>query len=890
MKRTLFLHTAIICLCTMGSFQSWSQWKKISNGRGSEKAIGSQIWSIIVTNNGTLLAGDVDRGIFISVNNGISWAAASQGLTNGKVNSFCLNGTYIFVATNSAGGVFRSSDDGKTWSKASNGLSQFAIIDLEVIASKIFALSNQGTIYFSNNDGVSWSQLTSAPSGANSISHSGTAILIGTPNGAWRSQDSGTTWSPISAVSSSRVIDIDSSKDLVVVSTTEGTYLSTDNGLTWNQKFLPRDYLSVAQIGSTIMLSFRFGNLWRSTNNGAAWTEILNCPKASKLVSKGSRFYASTVTGVYNSNDDGLTWSPSNLGLADLHPGLSSDGATIVHSDGEIVKTSHDWGETWVAQVVGNTAFVNSVFAKGGNIFLSKPAGGYISTSKGSTWASIQLLNSKANFGGSDGAVFASDNAYTYRSVDGFTWNTTTTLRLMHSFASNASKVFAGSMFKGDEFTGLFLSNDQGLAWKQVNYPPAQINALAYDGNTLVCATTSGVYKSIDDGVTWIQAGLYNVNVNSIIFYEGKILAAHREIEVSNDYGASWSTVTGEISLSLGLNDKITNLTKSGSRILVASSNGDIWISKCTDPQTPLVTGTWNHHPTILSSSSPVNNQWYIDSNKIIGAIEQKIDVKSSGSYTVKVTLDGCPSQMSLPYVITDCVVPPQPIISLSGQNPSFILTSSAREGNQWFLDGDPIYGAFSQVYLPKKKGRYTVQVTINGCKSNLSPPFDLNECFIPPTPTITLTGANPNFTLTSSSPMGNQWFLNDVPLEDGLEQIYKPSISGAYSVQVTLDGCKSNLSLFYPLIITGFSNNKVEEIEIFPNPFSNQLNILVGYPDSKQTIEVTIFSVSGKSLVNRVYPNVFDLSIDTSIIASGLYLVEINYNGSLSRYPVIKI
>jgi hypothetical protein len=48
-------------------------------------------------------------------------------------------------------------------------------------------------------------------------------------------------------------------------------------------------------------------------------------------------------------------------------------------------------------------------------------------------------------------------------------------------------------------------------------------------------------------------------------------------------------------------------------------------------------------------------------------------------------------------------------------------LASSATQGNQWFLNGNPIPGATGQFYSPTENGFYSVQTNDNGCLSDMS-------------------------------------------------------------------------------------------------------------------------------------------------------------------------
>jgi hypothetical protein len=63
---------------------------------------------------------------------------------------------------------------------------------------------------------------------------------------------------------------------------------------------------------------------------------------------------------------------------------------------------------------------------------------------------------------------------------------------------------------------------------------------------------------------------------------------------------------------------------------------------------------TISQNGTILTSSAPANNQWYLNGSPIPGATGTTYDMAltGSGSYTVRVTIDGC-SSTSLPVIYT---------------------------------------------------------------------------------------------------------------------------------------------------------------------------------------------------------------------------------------------
>jgi hypothetical protein len=68
------------------------------------------------------------------------------------------------------------------------------------------------------------------------------------------------------------------------------------------------------------------------------------------------------------------------------------------------------------------------------------------------------------------------------------------------------------------------------------------------------------------------------------------------------------------------------------------------------------------------------------------------------------------------------CVPLTKPVITANLANIQVpVLTSSAPEGNQWYLDGTAIAGATQQTHTVTAKGMYTTKVTVGECSSEVS-------------------------------------------------------------------------------------------------------------------------------------------------------------------------
>jgi hypothetical protein len=114
--------------------------------------------------------------------------------------------------------------------------------------------------------------------------------------------------------------------------------------------------------------------------------------------------------------------------------------------------------------------------------------------------------------------------------------------------------------------------------------------------------------------------------------------------------------------------------------------------------------------------------QWVVSSGQIVegqGTNHVTVIWDEAGMQVISVdyqTVFGC--TMPEPFQFSVNVVTPEtPQITIDG----LTLTSSATDGNQWYLNGQPIEGANEQLYEVTQNGDYTCVVLVNDCSSDVS-------------------------------------------------------------------------------------------------------------------------------------------------------------------------
>jgi len=146
-----------------------------------------------------------------------------------------------------------------------------------------------------------------------------------------------------------------------------------------------------------------------------------------------------------------------------------------------------------------------------------------------------------------------------------------------------------------------------------------------------------------------------------------------------------------------------------------------------------------------------------------------------------------------------------------------------------------------------------------------------------PPPPTINVVGGD---TLFSSHGASYQWFLNGSLIAGATDSFYVAIQPGTYSVQITDGlGCNSLSSGIYVNINSLNDINGIQGIKIYPNPVSNELNILIQAPVlQKNGGDAAITDIVGMELFKIILvKDQSSYSISTNEFSNGMYILQIH-------------
>ncbi len=194
------------------------------------------------------------------------------------------------------------------------------------------------------------------------------------------------------------------------------------------------------------------------------------------------------------------------------------------------------------------------------------------------------------------------------------------------------------------------------------------------------------------------------------------------------------------------------------------------------------------------NSIADVTYRWVLDGTTIPNAVSNTYQAIAEGSYNVIVTttIGGC-LNISDQFDLFINPLPLKPIITPSGAS----LVSNSTTGNQWYLNNVIINGATAQNYTPSINGIYSVRVTISGCISIPSDPF--------------------NYTITSQIDLSNNLYVKLFP---------NPVVSGQ---AITVDWKTDDLNKAVKIRVLDIMGKVISVHQYKQSPASVQLNGLPG-------------------------------------------------------------
>jgi photosystem II stability/assembly factor-like uncharacterized protein len=307
------------------------------------------------TNRNTVYAGTTE-GLYKTLDGGTKWnpMTASDVIVN-DVYVDPKNPQHVLLATD-RGGVLESDDSAVSFKASNAGFSQRQVssllVDRKAPSTLLAGVVNDktyGGVFVSHDDGATWSQQSNGLEGRDVFSLSQTGdgvVLAGTNAGLFRWD--GTSWQPVGKL---------------VKSETKTSYIVKKG--------------KRAKVEKTVIVA-----------DGQIDVRVTD------LDVSGSTWYASTVNGVYASEDQGATWAGGPvLGVKEYRDVVAS-GPMVIAAQRTALAVSQDAGKTWQPMAMPQKLnWLQSIAITGnGSVWLGGRQGVFYSDDHGQSWNELTNL------------------------------------------------------------------------------------------------------------------------------------------------------------------------------------------------------------------------------------------------------------------------------------------------------------------------------------------------------------------------------------------------------------------------------------------------------------------------------------------------------------------
>lgn len=278
----------------------------------NDQILGTNI-TALAAGNSAVFSGEDRTGVYVTTTAGANWMRANNGLTSYSVLALTTKDSSVYAGVLNQM-AFRSDDNGASWIPISSGLTGDPILlesdNISVLAVTSGAVMTPQALFRTFNKGVTWTQLTTSSfnGGITALASQSNEIYAGTTSGnLYYSNNGGVTWQDISAGLPSEAITSILIDNFIYAGTaSNGVYRSAPASAGWTAQssgMVNDSVMDLVTANGNIYAATWGGGVYMTSSQGASWSSynsgLANWHTRS-IVSDGTNLYVSTDAGTYS--------------------------------------------------------------------------------------------------------------------------------------------------------------------------------------------------------------------------------------------------------------------------------------------------------------------------------------------------------------------------------------------------------------------------------------------------------------------------------------------------------------------------------------------------------------------------------------------------------------
>jgi hypothetical protein len=295
------------------------------------------------------------------------------------------------------------------------------------------------------------------------------------------------------------------------------------------------------------------------------------------------------------------------------------------------------------------------------------------------------------------------------------------------------------------------------------------------------------------------------------------------------------------------------------------------------------------------NEGSTPNYQWQVNGDDIFtGTVFTTSSLENGDQVTCVLTSSktcAVPEQVTsdpIDILVNPATLPAIQIDLTSGNNtvcensPATFIATVTDEGDspiyEWFINQDAVGSnpTLTSSSLVTDDEVRCVLTSNAMCASNPTPTSNIIQVVSLPVPSKPVIAQN-SLKLTSSASTGNQWYQDGILIPSATDQVLNVLENGTYTVEVTDNGCTSDLS--NPIIVGTVGMNELtitNAFKVAPNPSTGLFSVSYIYYDSTHDLTVRVYNSVG-SLIREQQMTTSEFEINLLNEVAGVYILKIN-------------